>query len=147
MHGELDRQTVLANRAEPARDPRHSSLPHLVSAPAPAGLAEAAERTVLTAVVPDERAPETAAELAAWGFRLIQILFTQGLIELGAGPDLDEICHQLSGHLKVHGDEAEYSLETAAWLVHELGSIRGIARLFATGGDLQLALRRARYPE
>jgi hypothetical protein len=69
------------------------------------------------------------------------------LLELGAGPGVDEISYQLSGYLEAHGDAAEHSLETAEWLVHALCAIRGIARLFATGGDLQLALRRSRYPE
>jgi len=155
MHGELDRQTVLAMRAEPASDPRRSSLPRLTPVPAPA-VTEVAEVAVIAGVadvadvrppVPVGCEPLNVAELAAWGRRLIQVLFTQGLVELGAGPGIDEISYQLSGHLQAHGDEAEHSLDTAEWLANELSSIRGIAKLFATGGDLQLALRRSRYPE
>jgi len=157
MHGELDRRAVLAVRAEPASDPRRSSLPRLISAPVPApagaepvtdlGIEPMLDLTVLTGPMMDERGPLNAAELSGWGRRLIQVLFTQGLVELGAGPGVDEIGYQLSGHLQAHGDEAEHSLEVAEWLAHELGSIRGIAKLFATAGDLQLALRRSRYPE
>jgi hypothetical protein len=162
MHGELDRQAVLAMRAEPARDPARSSLPRL--SPVPVAMEEVAELT--TPVVMPElsdlpdlpeflalpearelRGSLSAAELAAWGRRLIQVLFAQGLIELGDGPGLDEISYQISGHLQAHGDEAEHSLETAEWLAHEVASIRGVARLFATGGDLQIALRRSRYSE
>jgi hypothetical protein len=147
MHGELDRQTVLAMRAEPARDPRHSSLPRLtpepVAVPAvPIAIDQATELTT-----PIERARPTAAELTAWGRRLIQVLFAQGLIELGRGPGIDEISYQLSGLLQAHGEEAEHALDTAEWLANEMGSIRGIEKLFATGGDLQLALRRSRSSE
>ena len=101
----------------------------------------------VTAPMRAVRAPLSVSEFAAWGRRLIQILFSQGLIELGEGPSIDEISYQLGGHLQAHGDAAEHSLETADWLVNELGSMRGIARLFATGGDLQLALRRSRSSE
>jgi hypothetical protein len=163
MHGELDRQAVLAVRAEPASDPRRSSLPRLTAASTRAGAEPVtepaiepvrepvresiADLTVLTGPMMVEREPMNAAELAGWGRRLIQVLFNQGLVELGAGPGVDEISYQLSGHLQAHGDEAEHSLEVAEWLAHELGSLRGIAKLFATAGDLQLALRRSRYPE
>lgn len=142
MHGELDRQAVLAMRAEPARDPARSSLPRLLPVPVPAVVEEIATAPV---AIPDGREPRSAAELAAWGRRLIEVLFAQGLIELGDGPGIDEISYQLSGHLQAHGDEAEHSIETAEWLANEVGSIRGVARLFATGGDLQIALRRSRY--
>jgi hypothetical protein len=159
MHGELDRRAVLAVRAEPARDPRRSSLPRLAAVPSPVVAEPITDSTTepvtdrvgaLPAVPsPAERElPLTATELAGWGRRLIQLLFTEGLVELvgGPGPGIGEISYQLSGRLRVHGQEAEHSLEIAEWLVHELRSIRGIATVFATGGDLQLALRRSRYP-
>jgi len=150
MHGELDRQTVLAMRAEPARDPRRSSLPRLTPLPVaaqpeqavPVAIDQATERTT-----PIEREARTAAQLTAWGRRLIQALFAQGLIELGHGPGIDEISYQLSGLLQAHGEEAEHALDTAEWLANEMGSIRGIKKLFATAGDLQLALRRSQASE
>jgi hypothetical protein len=137
MHGELDRQAVLAMRAEPARDPRHSSLPRLTPPPVPVAVPEAVDVTA-----PIKRM--TSGELAAWARRLVQLLFERELVELGDGAGIDEISYQLSGLLQAHGDEAEHSVETAEWLANEMGSIRGIRKLFATGGDLQLALRRSR---
>jgi hypothetical protein len=148
MHGELDRQTVLAMRAEPAREPRRSSLPRLTPVPV-AAVAESAapiaidQATELTSPVESK----TVAELTAWGRRLIQVLFAQGLIELGRGPGIDEISYQLSGLLQAHGEEAEHALDTAEWLANEMSSIRGIAKLFATAGDLQIALRRSQSTE
>jgi len=147
MHGDLDRQAVLAMRAEPARDPARSSLPRLSPVPVPTAVEELATAPVQMPDLRGLRGPLSAAELAAWGRRLIQVLFTQGLIELGDGPGIDEISYQISGHLAAHGDEAEHSLETAEWLANEMASIRGVAKLFATGGDLQIALRRSRYSE
>jgi hypothetical protein len=148
MHGELDREAVLANRAAPARDPRGSSLSQLVPRAAvddlSAGIPTAITGEITTPVV---RELPSVAELAAWARRLIQHLFGQGLIELGAGPGIDEISYQLSGLLQAHGEEAEHELETAEWLANELKAVRGVAKLFATGGDLQLALRRTRSPE
>ncbi len=137
MHGELDRQAVLAIRGQPPRDPRRSSLSRLTAAAVPV-------------VVPDDATTPVAiaragtAELTAWGRRLVQLLFERALIELADGRSIDEISRQLSGLLQAHGEEAEHSIDTAEWLASELGAIRGVRALFATGGDLQLALRRAR---
>ncbi|HEU4733739.1 MAG TPA: Imm1 family immunity protein [Kofleriaceae bacterium] len=160
MHGELDRRTVLAMRAEPAHDPRRSSLPRLVAGPGAPGAPDGPEPGADAGAVPSalvdpltdltapiQREPRSIADLTAWGRRLIQVLLAQGLIELGPGPGIDEISYQLSGPLHAHGDEAEHALDTADWLANEISSIRGIARLFATGGDLQIALRRSRSPE
>jgi hypothetical protein len=156
MHGEADRQTVLASRAETTHDPRKSSLPRLIPA-VPIAVEAGADHTVPTALpvrnpltepmAPLTREPPTASELAAWGRRLIDVLTAQGLVELGRGPGvpgLDEISYHLSGLLQAHGDEAEHQLDTAEWLANEMGAIRGVAKLFATGGDLQIALRRSR---
>ena len=142
MHGELDRQAVLGTRAEPARSPGSSSLPRLTPTPVPVAIPESADTTA-----PVERVQLGVTELAAWARRLIQLLFARELIELDAGPGIDEICYQLSGLLQAHGEEAEHALETAEWLANEIGSIRGIRKLFATGGDLQLVLRRSRDAE
>jgi hypothetical protein len=146
MHGELDRQAVLAMRAEPARDPRDSSLPRLSPKPVPVAVSDVVPDAV-EVTAPVERQKRSVADFAAWGRRLIQLLFQRELLELGDGPGIDEISYQLSGLLQAHGDEAEHSVETAEWLGNEISSIRGIRALFATGGDLQLALRRSRDPE
>jgi hypothetical protein len=142
MHGELDRQAMLAVRADPARDPRSSSLPRMTPLPVPVAVPETSDTTA-----PIARVAPGVAELVAWGRRLIELLFARSLIELDAGPGLDEISYQLSGLLGAHGEEAEHSLDTAEWLGNELGAIRGIRRLFATPGDLQVALRRSRNAE
>jgi hypothetical protein len=150
MHGELDRQAVLATRALPSRDPRRSSLPRLTPLPLPAITEPPGELTFdppTDVAMPVMRAPPTAAELSAWGRRLIELLSARGLVELAPRHRLDEISYQLSGLLQAHGDEAEHSLDTAEWLANEIGTIRGIVKLFATSGDLQLALRRSRAGE
>ena len=139
MHGEHDRQAVLEQRAVPARSPGSSSLPRLTPTPVPVAVPEAGDATA-----PVERIVLGTADLAAWARRLVQLLFSRELIELEPGPRLDEICYQLGGLLQAHGDEAEHALDTAEWLGNEIASIRGIRALFATGGDLQLALRRSR---
>lgn len=156
MHGELDRQTMLAMRAAPASDPRKSSLPRLVPAvPAVPSLIDPIDdRTMRTvrnplteSMAPLSREPVGTVELTAWGRRLIEGLAAQGLLELSNAPGtpgLDEICYHLSGLLQAHGNEAEHALDTADWLANEIKAIRGVARLFATGGDLQIALRRTR---
>jgi hypothetical protein len=139
MHGEHDRQAVLEQRAAPARSPASSSLPRLTPTPVPVAVPEAGDTTA-----PVERIVLGTADLAAWARRLVQLLFARELIELEPGPRLDEICYQLGGLLQAHGDEAEHALDTAEWLANEIASIRGIRALFATGGDLQLVLRRSR---
>lgn len=149
VHGELDRAAVLAMRAEPAHDPQRSSLPRLAPTAPPAPPAPAVAEAVPLPILADITTPvvlPSVAALAAWGRRLIQTLFAQGLVELAAGPGIDEISYQLSGLLQAHADEAEHALDTAEWLANEIKSIRGIAKLFATPGDLQLALRRSRDP-
>ena len=149
MHGEIDRQAVLAMRAEPARDPRSSSLVRIASPAAPIAISDRVERTVPVELARAELARAElvrrgAAELAAWARRLIQLLFARALIELETGAGLDELCYQLSGLLSAHADEAEHALDTADWLVNEIGALRGVRAVFATGGDLQVALRRSR---
>jgi hypothetical protein len=158
VHGEAHRADALASRAEPAREPLRSSLARLLipaPGPGPAATAAAAPAPASAAAIPipvltETTAPvarETVVELAARARRLIQTLFSRGLVELGASPGIDEISYQVSGLLQAHGDEAEHSLDTAEWLANEIKAIRGVVQLFATGGDIQLALRRSRAAE
>lgn len=146
MHGELDRQAVLATRTEPAHDPRSSSLVRMTASAVPVVLSDSVDTTV-----PVEPGRVDLPELVAWARRLIELLFARALVELDDLPDdsrgIDELCYQLSGLLQAHGDEAEHALDTAEWLANEIGALRGIRKLFATGGDLQLALRRSRVPD
>lgn len=84
-----------------------------------------------------------AEDVAAWARRLLDVLYARELIELGR-VSLDEVTYQLGGLLQAHGAEAQHSLDTAEWLANEISAVRGIQKMFATPGDLQLALRRSR---
>jgi hypothetical protein len=138
MMGDVDRKAALAARPEPPRELTRSSLPRMAV-------------PVIDEVFPEEHTNpvdiqpiRTNEDLSAWARRLVDVLSSRELIELGEGPNLDEITYQLGGLLEAHGHEAEDSMDTAEWLANEIGAVRGIAKLFATGGDLQIALRRSR---
>ncbi len=137
MYGDIDRKAALASRGDAPRELRGSSL---IRMNVPAEVIEADERTMPTEV----EAPLGIQELAAWARRLIEVLHTRELLELG-NVSLDEITYQLGGLLQAHGTEAQDSIDTADWLANEIGAVRGISKLFATGGDLQIALRRSRH--
>lgn len=138
MMGDVDRKTALTIRGNAPSELAGSSLPRL-SASIPAELVTIDERTSPVEV----GAPLTFEALRAWARRLIEALYARSLIELGIG-NMDEVAYDLAGLLQAHGTEAEHSLDTAEWLANEIGAVRGIARMFATGGDLQIALRRSR---
>lgn len=149
MMGDVDRKAALAARGDAPRQVASSSLPRLAIAPV-----GESDSPVPVAAPPDDRTsrhpiaiplepPLRVEDQAAWARRLIELLEARALIELGDG-NLDEITYQLGGLLQAHGHEAQHSLETAEWLANEIGAVRGIARLFATAGDLQIALRRSR---
>jgi len=139
MMGDIDRKAALAERGVAPTEIRRSSIPKM-STPIPAVL-EVQERTEPVDVPIDM--PLKMDELTAWARRLIEVLYSRELIEVGG--NLDEITYQLGGLLQAHGREAQDSLDTADWLANEIGAVRGISKLFATGGDLQIALRRSRY--
>lgn len=141
MMGDIDRRAALAARGAAPREVERSSLPRLATTPVPELVAHVGDTTVPHEIAP----PLPAEELAAWARRLIEVLHARALLELGDG-SLDEITYHLSGLLQAHGSEAQHSLDTADWLANEIGAVRGIGKLFATGGDLQIALRRARDP-
>jgi hypothetical protein len=138
MMGDIDRKAALASRGKAPSELRGSSLPRL-SAPIPAEIIAIDERTTPVEV----EAPLQVEQLSAWARRLIEVLYARALIELG-NANLEEITYDLGGLLQAHGTEAEHSLDTAEWLANEIGAVRGITKLFATGGDLQIALRRTR---
>ncbi|MBA3392384.1 MAG: hypothetical protein H0T89_07055 [Deltaproteobacteria bacterium] len=138
MMGDVDRKAALDSRGGAPHDLEKSSMPRL-SAAVPQTVDAVEEITTPHDVAP----PLSIEELAAWARRLIDMLFERELIELGRA-SLDEITYQLGGLLQAHGTEAQDSLDTAEWLANEIGAVRGIRKLFATGGDLQIALRRSR---
>lgn len=139
MMGDVDRKAALAVRPEVPRELAHTSLPRML-APVPAPI-EAVEETTSPLEIDAALGP---AELSAWAKRLLEVLHNRELIELGAGRNIDEISYHLGGLLQAHAVDAEHSVETAEWLANEIGAVRGISKLFATGGDLQLAIRRSR---
>ena len=156
MMGDADRAAALAARAEPAYELARSSLPRML-APTPGAPTPLHARRAPTFDAPTFDAPTApdalavaaspleAEELLAWAHRLIELLHAHGLIEVGpANPG--ELAYQLGGLLQAYGAEAQRSLDTAEWLANEIGAVRGIYRMFATGGDLQIALRRSRTP-
>jgi len=138
MMGDVDRKAALAVRSHVHSELEKTSLSNLMPIPVPVAAADD-----VTAPVEVE-APLGPIELLAWARRLLDILIGRELVELASGPNLDEISYQLGGLLQAHALDAEYSLETADWLANEIGAMRGITTLFATGGDLQVALRRSR---
>jgi len=138
MMGDVDRKAALAVRSHVHSELEKTSLSNLIPVPVPVAAADD-----VTAPVEIE-APLGPIELLAWARRLLDILIGRELVELAPGPNLDEISYQLGGLLQAHALDAEYSLETADWLANEIGAMRGITTLFATGGDLQVALRRSR---
>lgn len=140
MMGDIDRKAALATRGEAPKELKRTSLPRM-STPIPAEVIATDEQT--TPVDVGIGAPLKTEELSAWAKRLIEVLYSRELIELGSA-NLDEITYQLGGLLQAHGTEAQDSIDTAEWLANEMGAVRGIEKLFATGGDLQIALRRSR---
>ena len=143
MMGDYDRAAALAARVSTPRELAQSSLPRML-APAPVAVSEHDEDTAPVEV----EAPLGPVQLAAWARRLLAMLHLRELIELAPAPapGIEEIIYQLGGLLQAHAREAEHSLETADWLANEIGAVRGVKQLFATGGDLQIALRRSREP-
>jgi len=137
MMGDVDRKAALAARGEPPRELTRSSLPRM-AVPQVEEVFPADEVTN-----PIDLLPLSTEDLSAWARRLVDLLSSRELIELGTG-NLDEITYQLGGLLQAHAVEAEDSIDTAEWLANEIGAVRGISKLFATGGDLQIALRRTR---
>ncbi|HUJ56951.1 MAG TPA: hypothetical protein VLX92_00505, partial [Kofleriaceae bacterium] len=78
---------------------------------------------------------------AQWAKRLLAGLIELQLIELDTAI-LEAITARTTMLLLQHGEEAQESAERAQQLARELARVRGVGALFATGGDLQIALRR-----
>lgn len=97
---------------------------------------------------PVEPAKSSLADKAPqgmWARRLIASLVERQLIELD-----DSILHAIVARVALllvqHGPDAQESAETATLLAKEISRVRGVGALFATGGDLQIALRRTQDP-
>jgi hypothetical protein len=139
MMGDVDRKAALAARAEAPRELVRSSLPRMLT-PVPTHVEEADEVTSPVEV----EVPLGPHELSQWARRLIDMLNARELIVFDKGPNLDEISYQLGSLLGTHAVDAEHSLDTAEWLANEIGAVRGVSKLFASGGDLQMLITRTR---
>ena len=138
MMGDADRRAVLASRPPPPTDYARSSIPRFVQF-------SSREFTVDTNRMPalGTLPPLEIEELVAWATRLLALLEERELGVFGRA-NRDEVAYELGTLLSVHAGEAEDLLDTADWLANEIGAIRGIVRIFASGGDLQHLLRRTR---
>ncbi|MEJ7600795.1 MAG: hypothetical protein WKG01_23015 [Kofleriaceae bacterium] len=137
MMGDVDRKAALAARGEAPRELTRSSLPRMATPiPEPIALEELTSPVDLPLL--------SVEDVTAWARRLVERLRSRGLLELGEAPNLEEIAYHVGGLLQAYATEAEDSTDTADWLANEIGAVRGVAKVYATGGDLQLALRRSR---
>ena len=80
-----------------------------------------------------------------WAKRLITSLLELQLIEIDM-QITDAIIARVAMLLLQYGDEALDTAEAAQRLAKEFERVRGIGALFATGGDLQIAMRRTQEP-
>ena len=106
--------------------------------------AELATRRVPVADPAQSSLPKKAPH-GEWSKRLITGLLELQLIEVDT-QIFDAIVARVAMLLVVHGDEALDTPEAAHKLAKEIERVRGIGALFATGGDLQIALRRTQDP-
>ncbi|MBV8757986.1 MAG: hypothetical protein JO257_11940 [Deltaproteobacteria bacterium] len=85
------------------------------------------------------------APCGAWADRLLNSLIELHLIEVD--PSIQEaISARFAMLLQQYGEEAQDSGEIAQKLTKDLEKVRGVGALFATAGDLQIALRRTQDP-
>lgn len=82
---------------------------------------------------------------AMWARRVLDTLRAMELIEL-LDTAYDRVLVELAPLLHHHGEKALVSPRTADRIANELGALRGVDRMFATGSDLQTALRRTKDP-
>lgn len=80
-----------------------------------------------------------------WAKRLVKSLRELQLIEIDM-QIVNAVITRIAILLIMRGDDALDSSEAAHQLAKEVARIRGVGALFATGGDLQIALRRTQDP-
>jgi len=80
-----------------------------------------------------------------WAKRLITSLLELQLLEIDMHI-LDTVIARVAILLVQYGDDALDAPEPAHTLAKEIERVRGVGALFATGGDLQIALRRTQEP-
>jgi hypothetical protein len=82
---------------------------------------------------------------SVWAQRLLRTLVDLQLIELDLSIE-DAITGRVAMLLTQTGHDAQDSVESAQQLAKNIERVRGVGALFATGGDLQIALRRTQDP-
>jgi hypothetical protein len=87
----------------------------------------------------------TKAPQGQWARRLVQGLLELQLIEVDM-QIFDAVVARLAILLVQLGDDAIDSREAAEKLAKDVEKVRGVGALFATAGDLQIALRRTQEP-
>jgi hypothetical protein len=80
-----------------------------------------------------------------WANRLVTSLLELQLIEIDM-QIMPAVIARVGILLVQYGDDALDTPETANTLAKEVSRVRGVGALFATGGDLQIALRRTQDP-
>ena len=107
----------------------------------------AAELATRRTPVPDpaQTSLPRKAPCGAWAERLLGGLIDLHLIEVDHSI-LVGITARVAMLLQQFGDDAQDSGEVAQKLTKELERVRGVGALFATAGDLQIALRRTQDP-
>ncbi len=97
--------------------------------------------------VPDPAATSLPhkAPCGKWAERLLRSLIELHLIEVDTSI-LEGITARVAMLLQAHGEDAQDSGEIAQRLAKDLERVRGVGALFATAGDLQIALRRTQDP-
>lgn len=80
-----------------------------------------------------------------WAKRLVRSLLELQLIEVDM-QIVDAVIARVAVMLIQHGDDALDTPEAANQLAREISRVRGVGALFATGGDLQIAMRRTQDP-
>jgi len=107
----------------------------------------AAELATRRTPVPDpaQTSLPRKAPCGAWAERLLGGLIDLHLIEVDHSI-LVGITARVAMLLQQWGDDAQDSGEAAQKLTKELERVRGVGALFATAGDLQIALRRTQDP-
>ena len=80
-----------------------------------------------------------------WAKRLVKSLLELQLLEIDMHI-VDTIVARVAILLMQLGDDAIDSPDVAHALAREIERVRGVGALFATGGDLQIALRRTQEP-
>lgn len=81
----------------------------------------------------------------AWAKRLVNSLLELHLIEVDM-QIIDAVIARIAILLVLRGDDALDTPEAAQQLAKEVERVRGVGALFATGGDLQIAMRRTQEP-